>query len=403
MIRVTALRRRRFDCFLLPDEDRYPKAVSRFACHRTPKVLLGLEFLVSLTHKFVAHFLCFRGSCFNSQWQHSEAAVKRSRCAGLKSQMRKRPITLFLLLLTLCTSVHSQQPAPSPTTGTKNEQSPAPVKTPEEVGEGEVIRIDANLITVPVTVFNRQGQYVVDLTRNEFHIYEDDVEQEIVHFSNVDNPFSVVLLIDTSGSTAPFMNQIKEAAKFFVEQLRPFDVIRPVFFHGEIKSLIDAGTSDVTVLRNAIDRMEAGPLERGTRLYDAIDFTLNVLKPKSGRKAVILLTDGENTWGKATMKDTLREAEESDVIIYPLQYGDLPPQKYLQQLAEKTGGRYFSAGEMDLIRLSLAGVAEELRRQYFIGYYAGERMQNGQQRRIKVKVDRKNVAVRARQFYTDIP
>lgn len=312
-----------------------------------------------------------------------------------------RKLHISLCLVTLCTVVYSQQPAPSPKTTT--EQSPAPVKTPEEVGEGEVIRIDANLITVPVTVFNRQGQYVVDLTRNEFHIYEDDVEQEIVHFSNVDNPFSVVLLIDTSGSTAPFMNQIKEAAKIFVEQLRPFDLIRPVYFHGEIKSLIDAGTSDVTVLRKAIDRMEAGPLERGTRLYDAVDFTLNVLKPKSGRKAVILLTDGENTWGKATMKDTLREAEESDVIIYALQYGDLPPQKYLQQLAEKTGGRYFSAGEMGLIRQSLAGVAEELRRQYFIGYYARERMQNGQQRRIKVKVDRKNVAVRARQFYTDIP
>jgi hypothetical protein len=79
----------------------------------------------------------------------------------------------------------------------------------------------------------------------------------------------------------------------------------------------------------------------GTRLYDAVDFSLRISKPESARKAVILLTDGENTWGKATMKSTLREAEESDVIIYSLQYGDLPPDKYLQQLADKTGGHYF--------------------------------------------------------------
>ena len=105
----------------------------------------------------------------------------------------------------------------------------------------------------------------------------------------------------------------------------------------------------------------------GTRLYDAVDFTLQALKPESGRKAVILFTDGENTWGKATMKSTLKEADESDVIIYALQYGDMPPDKYLQQLADKTGGRYFKAGDVNAIRQSFAGVAEELRRQYMIG------------------------------------
>jgi Ca-activated chloride channel family protein len=146
--------------------------------------------------------------------------------------------------------------------------------------------------------------------------------------------------------------------------------------------------------------MEPGPVLMGTRLYDAVDFTLRILKPESARKAIILFTDGENTWGKATMKSTLQEAEESDIIIYALQYGDSPPEKYLQQLADKTGGRYFKAGDINMIRQSFAGVAEELRRQYLIGYYPKEPAHSGQERKIKVKVNRERVAVRARRSYT---
>lgn len=310
-----------------------------------------------------------------------------------------------LLLLTLSALVQAQQPAsPLPgapvTSSTRDGQSPGTGQRVEEVGDGEVVRITANLVSVPVTVINRQGQYIVDLHQNDFRIYEDGEEQTIAHFSNVDHPFSVALLIDTSGSTAPFLDQIKGAAKAFVEQLRPSDMVRPVYFHGEIKSLTKVGTNDPGLLNAAIDQMEPGPVLMGTRLYDAVDFILRVLKPESARKAVILFTDGENTWGKATMKSTLREAEESDIIVYTLQYGDMPPQKYLQQLADKTGGRYFKAGDINAIRQSFAGVAEELRRQYMIGYYPKEHEQRGQERKIKVKVNRERVAVRARRSYT---
>jgi Ca-activated chloride channel family protein len=311
----------------------------------------------------------------------------------------------FLLLLILSCLGQAQQPAPpSPSapvnSGTKDGQSPATVQKEEEVGSGDVLRITANLVSVPVTVINRQGQYVVDLLQNDFRIYEDGAEQTIAHFSNVDRPFAVALLIDTSGSTAPFLDQIKGAAKAFVEQLRPSDKVRPVYFHGEIKSLTKVGTHDRGQLNAAIDQIEPGDVLMGTRLYDAVDFALSALKPESARKAVVLFTDGENTWGKATIKSTLREAEESDVIVYTLQYGDLPPDKYLQQLADKTGGRYFKAGDINAIRQSFAGVAEELRRQYVIGYYPKEPAQSGQERKIKVKVNRKAVAVRARRSYT---
>ena len=310
-----------------------------------------------------------------------------------------RPLLLIVLLGTLA---QAQLPTSSPpiTSGTKNGQSPEATQKDEEVGEGEVLRITANLVSVPVTVINRQGQYVVDLRQNDFRIFEDGAEQTIAHFSNVDRPFSVALVIDTSDSTAPFLDKIKGAAKAFVEQLRPSDTVRPVYFHGEIKALTTAGTSDRRILSAAIDQIQAGPWRMGTRWYDAVDFVFRALQPESTRKAVILFTDGENTWGKATMKSTLKEAEESDVIVYTVQYGDMPPDKYLQQLADKTGGRYFKAGDINAIRQSFAGVAEELRRQYMVGYYPSERERKGQERKIGVKVNRKGVAVRARKSYT---
>jgi Ca-activated chloride channel family protein len=315
--------------------------------------------------------------------------------------MKQRYVQIFLLSISLCAVAQAQQsPTPSPSPASANER-PSTATTPsaEEVGEGEVLHISANLVSVPVSVMNRQGQYVTDLRQQDFRVYEDGKEQTIVHFSNVDQPFSVVLLIDTSGSTAPFIDQIKGAAKAFLEQLRPSDTIRPVYFHGEIKPLTAAGISDPKLFSAAIDQIEPGPVNMGTRLYDAVAFGLSALKPVAARKAIILITDGENTWGKSTMKGTLREAEESDTIVYTLQYGDLPPQKYLQQLADKTGGRYFKGGDGNAIRQSFAEVAAELRRQYVLGYEPHEPARGGL-RKIRVKVNRKHVAVRARGSYT---
>src|SRR6266542_953695 len=311
----------------------------------------------------------------------------------------------FLLALTLGIVAQAQQVLPrlpaAPASGDR--QSPAPVQSGEEVGEGEVVHITANLVSVPVTVIDRQGKYVVDLLQKDFRIFEDGIEEPITHFSNVDQRFSVVLLMDTSGSTADFLGQMKAGAKSFVEQLRPADTVQPVYFHGEIKPLTPQSINDTNLLKGAIDQMSPGPTNMGTRLYDAVDFALNALKPVSGRKAVILFTDGENTWGKATMKSTLHEAEESDIIIYTLQYGDPPPQKYLQQLAERTGGRYFMAADANTISRSFAEVAEELRRQYVLGYHPNVGAQKGRERKIQVKVNRERVAVRARSPYTYNP
>lgn len=307
----------------------------------------------------------------------------------------------FTMLLTLTFGTQAQQSTPTRTSGERK-----PVSTTqqaEEVGEGEILRIKASLVSVPVSVIDRQGKYIVDFGQQDFRIYEDGVQQSIAHFSNIDQPFSVVLLMDTSGSTASFLDQIKGAAKSFVEQLRPLDSIQPVYFHGDIRSLTSKATNDGNALSMAIDQMTSGPINMGTRLYDAVDFAMNALRPAISRKAVILFTDGENTWGKATMKSTLKEAEESDIIIYTLQYREKTPVKYLQQLAERTGGRYFKVTDTNSIRKSFAEVAEELRRQYVIGYYPKETAQKGQERKIKIRVNREHIVIRARKSYTFNP
>jgi len=110
----------------------------------------------------------------------------------------------ILLLLVLSSFVQAQQlpspsPSPPPSLTTPPAATNSAVQSAEEVGEGEVLRISSNLVSVPVNVMNRQGQYVVDLEQRDFRVFEDGKEQSIVHFSNVDQPFSVVLLIDTSG------------------------------------------------------------------------------------------------------------------------------------------------------------------------------------------------------------
>ena len=296
-----------------------------------------------------------------------------------------RTVVMIVMFVTLAVATRAQQPSPTVPPG-------------EEIGSGEVLRISATLVNVPVLVTDREGRYILDLKQADFRVFEDGVEQTVAHFSNVDQPLKIVLLLDTSGSTEPFLDQIKASARSFVQQLRPADTVKPVYFHGEIKPLAVVRNADPATLSESIDEMKAGHWRMGTRLYDAVDFGLQDLKRQNGRKAVILFTDGENTWGKTTMKATLHEAEESDVVFYTVQYGDSPPDKYLQQLAARTGGGYFMAGSA--FRETFVSVADQLRRQYTLGYYPKDTPHDGRERKIKVKVNRKRVAVRARAAYT---
>lgn len=292
-----------------------------------------------------------------------------------------------------------------------------------EDSEDSVIKVETNLITIPVSVFDKNGLYIPDLSKSNFKIFEDGVEQEIEYFSTTETPFTVVLLIDTSPSTEFKIEEIQEAAIAFVNQLKPQDSVMVIEFDANVHVLTEA-TTDRNLIFKGIRRADFGG---GTSLYDAVDFSLRKRLSKiQGRKAIVLFTDGVDTTStKVGYDSSLREAEEADTIIFPIYYntyldgqrrqmGSPFPviirgntrqeyalgRQYLKDLADYTGGRVFNAENTPggLTR-TFESIAEELRRQYSIGYVPQETGKTGQRKTIKVRVNRPNLIIRARDSY----
>ena len=316
----------------------------------------------------------------------------------------------------------------------------------EEVGEGDVVRIDTNLVTVPVSVLDRQGRFVPNLKRDDFHVFENGLEQKIAYFEPTEKPFTVALLLDTSGSTVFHLWEIKEAAISFAKQLRPQDRVLVVTFNQDVLLLTEA-TNDLGVVTEVINQY--ANTGYSTRLYDAVYLVVNErLNQIKGRKAIVLFTDGVDTSSfQATYQSTMRDAEELDALIYPIQYDTTdflaatqalnnvtittrtsnwpypsrtssrviygPPvnvpgstmadyqvaDQYLHGLAEKSGGRLFQAKDRKQVTEAFSKIAEELRWQYSLGYYPQTSMQTGDRRLIKVRVNHPDLAVRARDGY----
>jgi Ca-activated chloride channel family protein len=303
-------------------------------------------------------------------------------------------LLLFFVAATL--PLHAQT---RPQKGQARKPAPPPAASGEEIGDDEVLRVTTTLVSVPVSVMDRDGRYIFDLKQEDFHIYEDGAEQEIAHFSNVEQPFSVVMLMDSSSSTISYIDQIKEAAGAFIAQLREKDSVLPITFDGTQHALLYNRTSNRRALSAALEKMRTDEGNNGTRLYDSVDFAYQLLKRVRGRKAIILFTDGDDTWSKATLEGTLRDATELDALIYTIHYGSSPSALYLASLAEKTGGHFYQADDIEMVKRAFIAVAEELRHQYSIGYYPKEPARRGGEREIKIKVNRPNVGVKTRKSY----
>jgi Ca-activated chloride channel homolog len=304
-----------------------------------------------------------------------------------------------------------------------------------ETIEGDTVRVNTALVTVPVTVMDRNGKYVPNLQRRDFHVFDNGVEQRVAYFATVDQPFTVVLLIDTSGSTDFSMDQIQDAAISFVNLLKDQDRVMVMSFADQIRVLCEP-TSNRDELIRAIRRTRNGG---GTRLYDAVEVVLKQkLSQFSGRKAVVLFTDGVDTTSRASYSSTIRDAAESDGPVYsvaykgtnplPINAGGLPGRggilnfpfpgtggggpgiggaspgdyrradEYLHELALESGGRYYRGDTLVGLGSAFSQVADELRRQYSIGYYPPSGQQ-GQRRNIKVRVNQPDLVVKARDNY----
>jgi VWFA-related protein len=336
-----------------------------------------------------------------------------------------------------------------------------------------VVRVNTTLVTLPVSVMDRNGRFIPDLRQQEFRIYEDGVEHEVAYFASIEKPFTLALVLDTSASTRFRLEEIQDAAIAFVNQLRADDRVMVVSFDEEVRVLAEA-TNNRNVLRDAIRRTRTGG---STKLYDAVDLVINQrLNREQGRKAVILFTDGVDTASNhASYQSNIRDAEELDALIYPVQYdtsdhngggygggggggsnwpsrnpaprssgnvvidilggilgggssgrggrggggggrnrgpvifgggtnGSSPEDyrradAYLNDMANKTGARLFRADTTRDLSQSFAAIAEELRRQYSLGYYPKTTAQMGTRRQIRVRVMRPNLVVRARDSY----
>src|SRR5688572_23313183 len=199
-------------------------------------------------------------------------------------------------------------------------QNPAvnPTATPPGNPEDEVIKVDTNLVTMPVAVLDRDGRFIAGLQQKDFQIFENGIQQKVDYFQSVEQPFTVVLLIDVSPSTRYKIEEIQGSAIAFVNQLRPSDRVMVISFDDNIHVLTNP-TSDRYQLRNAIQMVRFGD---GTSLYEAVDHALNrEMRRIEGRKAIVLFTDGVDTTSRmASFESTVRDAEETDTLIYPIRY-----------------------------------------------------------------------------------
>ena len=370
----------------------------------------------------------------------------------------------------------SRRVSPRSSNQKPNQRDPAPAATPEPEpfveDDGHVIAVDTSLVTIPVRILDRKNRFIGGLVKENFSVFEDNVQQEVAYFTNEAQPFTVALVLDMSYSTTFKITDIQNAAIAFIDQLRPEDKVMVISFDEEVHMLCEA-TNDRKRIYGAI---RSTKIATGTSLYEAVDLTMNSrLRSIKGRKAIVLFTDGVDTTSRTSHDiENLRDALELDSLIYPIRYDtfadvqamknkspigipgniklpggitlpganpgsvprtiprndprnkptsdpfpgqqtrppiSLPGQKgttveeyefaeeYLNQLALRTGGRVHLASTVGNLNGAFAKIASELREFYSIGYYPIDAGEPGSTRRIKVRVNQPNVAVRARDSY----
>jgi Ca-activated chloride channel homolog len=341
----------------------------------------------------------------------------------------KPKLAAFFLALIVCLGV-----------GSAKAQETTPV---------DVIKIDSNLVSVPVIVSDRNGRYISGLAAERFTLYDNSTRQKIAFFENTEEPLNIALLLDTSRSTQGVIDDIRKAAKNFLKELRPQDRAMIVSFDYAMHRLCPL-TSDRKTLENAIKHAEVGQY-LGTMLNDAVKEVAEVdFKPINGRKAIILLSDGQDHGSMLSNSELLASESESDTMVYSIFYASSGPgfrgfrdrpfprgrggfpggrgrgggpmgwqfprqrpggqrgqrkdqmdeagAEFMSELAEVTAGRFYRSKKTDL-KKTFALIADELRFQYRLAFKPDDLQKDGSVHLLQVKVDAADVAVRARKQY----
>lgn len=310
---------------------------------------------------------------------------------------------------------------------------PKPVEAAARPADDDTIRVETDLVTVPVRVTSKDSRPLTDLKQTEFRLFENGAEQKVAYFSSVDQPFTVALLLDMSYSTVFKLNEIQSAALQFVAQLKENDKVTVIAFD-EKPTVLCQPTSDRRILKLAIEAVRTGS---GTSVYDALDIALNKqLGAITGRKAIVILSDGVDTYSaKSSKKEILGIVEEDDVVVYSLRYDtyddvrknrrrdaqiryddddkpyiyETPPGKgereidyveareFLDAIADSSGGRVFKVSSSTNLNHAFTKIAEELRKTYSLGYYPSDERLPGVTYTLKVRINRPNLNLRTRE------
>jgi Ca-activated chloride channel family protein len=263
-----------------------------------------------------------------------------------------------------------------------------------------IIGAEVEVVSVPVLVFDKAGRFVGDLKKEDIQIFEDGVLQEITYLANSTGedriPLSIALTPDTSGSMTGSIAFLKEAAIYFTGKLEESDQALIVQFNESVKSSSEF-TDDTDRMDSFINGLQVWG---GTALYDAVLYSLDRLRDRPGRKALILLSDGDdNGSSHATKANVTAMAKSLEVSIYAVGIqGFDTPRGFLKNLAEDTGGAYYFPSKVAELIKVFEAIAKDLKNNYLVAY-SPRRSADNTYRKIEVRIARPEVTVRVRPGY----
>jgi Ca-activated chloride channel family protein len=270
----------------------------------------------------------------------------------------------------------------------------------------QVFRSGTKIVPLFVTVTDRGQRLVPDLTQADFEIFEDGKPRAIDLFENKTLPISVVVMLDTSGSMTLVLDHVKAGAEQFLLRLLPEDQGAVGAFNDKIEIYPgDRLTGDRDELVASLKDLDFG---YPTRLYDAINASMDHMRRVEGRKVVLVFTDGEDTASRLDDDEVVDRARLEEVMIYGIglrtQLPGAPrsrPDRVLKRLADETGGGYFELKATDELNSTFTRIAQELHSQYVLGF-TPERL-DGKVHKLEVRVKRAGMSARARRTYVAAP
>jgi Ca-activated chloride channel homolog len=274
------------------------------------------------------------------------------------------------------------------------ETRPQPASRPAAKPQNN-IRVDSNLVLVPVTVCDPMNRPITSLNKDSFHVFDDGVEQSISHFSKDDEPVAVGLVFDTSASMGSKLYTSRLAVEAFFKTANPDDEFFLVEFNDQPK-LVTPLTTEVEQIQDEVLRAQT----RGhTALLDAIYLALHeVKKSAKARKALLIISDGGDNNSRYTQTEVKGFIQESDVIVYAIgifggrrrSLEEASGPALLHKVTEPSGGHMIGVRDAIELPYIAAKIGNELRNRYVLGYSPSDRQRDGHYHRVKVKIDQPN-------------